>query len=478
MKNILLLLVCIPFLNLQTKADDYHVRFAFMGNSITIGTFLANPQTECYPAQFSKMLEAEYGDTCIVKNFAVSGRTMLKNGDFPLWNEPQFKQSMDFAPDIVYIMLGTNDTKPYNWDDHGAEFIADYQSMIDTFLWRNPRCKFILAYPPPAFAVNFDIRNDIIVNEVLPALDSILKTNDALSIDYYHAFLDSSNLFPDAIHPNAKGAKAMAQLLFNHVKEADIVHEVETGFTYATGINSSASKVAKGSEFTLSWTSRNADSVYVNGVKAEVNGNLSLTILENTSYTITAFGPKNNDELTFYQETYEAELTKLKAERSESKIEVGDTSRITVTFVDQFNQEITNDEFELNWELIEGEGELINPSTNAITLLGTAAGTVRVRASVGDLEVISRINVTNKTSVDEYNSREFTVFPNPSKGDLIIECSWKGAIKYSMFSSGGQLMISGQLKHNKIEFSHLNKGVYFLQLESTEGRAIQKVIIN
>jgi lysophospholipase L1-like esterase len=57
---------------------------------------------------------------------------MLKSGDYPIWNESLFSQALNFDPNIVTIMLGTNDSKSQNWI-HKAEFIPDYLALIDTF---------------------------------------------------------------------------------------------------------------------------------------------------------------------------------------------------------------------------------------------------------------------------------------------------------------------------------------------------------
>ena len=91
----------------KTLGQDNQVRIAFMGNSITYGAGLPSPLTQSYPAQLSGLLAEQFGDTCIIGNFGVSGRTMLKNGDFPLWDEPEFADAIIFRPHIVVIVLGT-----------------------------------------------------------------------------------------------------------------------------------------------------------------------------------------------------------------------------------------------------------------------------------------------------------------------------------------------------------------------------------
>ena len=173
-KLLLLLLVVILFASCKQNKP---VKIAFLGNSITIGSGLEFPETECYPSLIGQKLNEQFNGKYVIENYAVSGRTMLRMGDNPLWDEPQFSASLAFSPDIVYIMLGTNDSKPQNWDSFGTEFMADYQAMLDTFKTVNPNVKFILAYPPPAFEVQWGIRDSVIVNGVMPVVSALIEKN-------------------------------------------------------------------------------------------------------------------------------------------------------------------------------------------------------------------------------------------------------------------------------------------------------------
>lgn len=41
---------------------------------------------------------------------------MLKRGDLPYWNQTELLLALNSSPDVVIIMLGTNDAKPQNFD--------------------------------------------------------------------------------------------------------------------------------------------------------------------------------------------------------------------------------------------------------------------------------------------------------------------------------------------------------------------------
>ena len=90
-------------------------RIACVGDSITWGTFVWNRKRNSYPAQLQAML----GERFIVRNFGVMGHTLQSAGDYPYRISKAFKSSSAFEPDVVLLMLGTNDSKPPNWKGIG-----------------------------------------------------------------------------------------------------------------------------------------------------------------------------------------------------------------------------------------------------------------------------------------------------------------------------------------------------------------------
>jgi acyl-CoA thioesterase I len=93
-------------------------------------SYLINRNKNSYPAQLQQLLGSKYQ----VLNYGLSGRTLLKSGDFPYWNSDFFKITREVDPDIVLIMLGTNDTKPKNWNSENyerdlVEFVNIYKNL-------------------------------------------------------------------------------------------------------------------------------------------------------------------------------------------------------------------------------------------------------------------------------------------------------------------------------------------------------------
>ncbi|WP_081701488.1 GDSL-type esterase/lipase family protein [Algoriphagus marincola] len=180
------------------------IKIACVGNSITQGPGRDHPDS--YPLQMQAIL----GDTYEVKNFGVSGRTLLRKGDFPYWNEPQFQEVKDFAPDILVIMLGTNDSKPQNWA-HSSEFRQDYLDMISEFKANMPKDgKVYVIMPVPVTKDNFGITADVMNNEQRMMIIDIVKSSGSEMIDLYTPLMDKADLLPDGVHPNTEGLGIMA----------------------------------------------------------------------------------------------------------------------------------------------------------------------------------------------------------------------------------------------------------------------------
>ncbi len=188
------------------------IRVACIGNSITDGYGVDMATAYGYPA----MLQKKLGEGYWVKNFGLSGRTMLNKGDMPYMNEVAWKDAQAFKPDVVVIKLGTNDSKGHNWK-HGAEFKNDLEQMIKAL---QPKPVIYLCTPIKAEKPSWDISDSIIVNEIIPIQKAVAKKYGLKVIDLHTLFEGGEELMlPDGIHPNGKGAERMAQIIYEALKQ-------------------------------------------------------------------------------------------------------------------------------------------------------------------------------------------------------------------------------------------------------------------
>jgi acyl-CoA thioesterase-1 len=179
-----------------------------VGDSITYGAGITDSQGT-YPAQLQRLLQ-EFGPAWKVHNCGVSGTTLLTQGDLPYIRQTAYSVAQSYNPDLVVIMLGTNDSKPQNWQ-YKDRFISDYCAMIDTFRRLPSRPQVWICKPVPAFLVAFGITPQVIHDEILPMIDEIGRRMNAPVIDLYTPLEPFGSLFPDGIHPNAQGAGIIAQ---------------------------------------------------------------------------------------------------------------------------------------------------------------------------------------------------------------------------------------------------------------------------
>jgi lysophospholipase L1-like esterase len=193
----------------DAKQFDRPVKVACVGNSITFGTGIEHRDSLSYPAQLQRMLGSDWE----VQNFGVSGRTLMSSGDFPYIHETEYMAAMDFAPDVVLIKLGTNDTKPHNWQ-HSNAFKDDYRKLVASFQALESKPVVVLLKAVPAFPERWGISNNTIIHGLNPKIDELAAELHLACIDLYAPLKNHGDLFPDQIHPNAEGAGIMAQIIY------------------------------------------------------------------------------------------------------------------------------------------------------------------------------------------------------------------------------------------------------------------------
>jgi len=194
------------------------IKIACIGNSITYGAAMVSREKNAYPAQLQAMLGTQYE----VMNFGVNGSTLLKKGNIPYWNTPEYSNALKSNPNIIFIKLGTNDSKLINRPFYD-EFKKDYQSLIQSFRELPSHPRIVLLLPVPSFLEDSSsIYDPIIKKQIIPKIQELAFETGCEIINLYSLFIDRSDLFPDKIHPSSLGATLIAKRLYELIKLKEI----------------------------------------------------------------------------------------------------------------------------------------------------------------------------------------------------------------------------------------------------------------
>ena len=207
---------------------EAQIKIGTIGDSITEGWGLPAGAL-AYPARLQQLL----GNGYLIQNAGVSARTLLYKGDIPYiyQNDGKLAKLFDFKPDIVTICLGTNDTKPQNWDAHKGEFKHDYLAMIDTVGKMASKPRIFLVLPPPIGPNKIAIRDSAMV-KIIVIIKQIAAERGLPIIDANTPLKPFPNLFQDGVHPTAVGADTVAHA-FQRVLTGPVANRFQSG-TYGT----------------------------------------------------------------------------------------------------------------------------------------------------------------------------------------------------------------------------------------------------
>eukprot|EP00475_Leptophrys_vorax_P005003 TRINITY_DN1300_c0_g1_i1.p1 TRINITY_DN1300_c0_g1~~TRINITY_DN1300_c0_g1_i1.p1 ORF type:complete len:442 (-),score=110.56 TRINITY_DN1300_c0_g1_i1:142-1467(-) len=187
---------------------DRKISIVCVGDSITAGHG-STDQTHAYPEVLGTLLGPDFE----VLNLGVGGKTMMKTADGPYWDTDAYQQFLKTTPDIVTIMMGTNDGKNHNWlANSSLEFFNDYSEFVK--ITQNLPTKPIihLMVPPPLYIDGvYDMNSTLINNYVHDLVPKIAAANNVNGqvISVFDLLGGSELLHPeyisDGCHPTNLG---------------------------------------------------------------------------------------------------------------------------------------------------------------------------------------------------------------------------------------------------------------------------------
>jgi len=173
------------------------IRVACVGDSIT--------ELSTYPTDLQELLGSNY----YVREFGVAGATVLSDTYMPYIGQHRFHASKDFLPDVVVFLLGTNDARVDNYQSI-ANFVDDYKLLVNVMkeLESNPR--IILVVPPPLFENDLNLRNENLLEGIIPGIEQVADELGLTLVDAYAPLAGCPECFVDGVHPNYDGSAIIA----------------------------------------------------------------------------------------------------------------------------------------------------------------------------------------------------------------------------------------------------------------------------
>ena len=205
--------------------DASRIKVACIGDSITYGFGLADREGACYPAQLQRLLDARYPGVYEVRNFGNSGRGVYldsmrgpeKRGY--RWMS-EHRAALAWRPDIVICNLGINDNGEYIKEHEGGrrrgQFADDYSALLNDYREANPRTRFFIwtKLAPLAKGQRFYESHERFLMQA--DLEEVARRIGATGIDMQSPLAAKAEqiLAKDKIHPDAEGARIIAEATF------------------------------------------------------------------------------------------------------------------------------------------------------------------------------------------------------------------------------------------------------------------------
>lgn len=209
----------------HTYPTDRTLSISFIGDSITEGGYWQNGLQGYLPTDKFKS-----------KGFGVSGSTALKSGleydgtPFSYMSKTRYRRSLGSKPDIVVILLGTNDTRSFNWGQTGNEngelFIRDYVELVRSYQQLESHPQVFVVLPPRIHKDFYGINNQTLTAGVIPALYEVADQTGAVLVDAYTPTVNAAADFYDGVHPSTENgrkliAKAVADAILEDMENAN-----------------------------------------------------------------------------------------------------------------------------------------------------------------------------------------------------------------------------------------------------------------
>lgn len=134
---------------LNLSGEKELIKVACIGDSITFGTNSSDTSMMNYPVYLQRMLGYDY----YVEKYGAPSHSLIETDNQSFLKHGYFNQSVSAAPDVVIVMLGTNDCRTQKWADSAYKdwrdgtrmesFLASGEKLINAYRGANEDVQII-----------------------------------------------------------------------------------------------------------------------------------------------------------------------------------------------------------------------------------------------------------------------------------------------------------------------------------------------
>ncbi|MBQ8489762.1 MAG: hypothetical protein IJ535_08270 [Pseudobutyrivibrio sp.] len=199
--------------------NDERIRVSCVGDSLTYGSgVIKTREVDSYPAKLQKKL----GTSHLVSNFGLRNATASADGDLPYIDSAQYKKSLESEPNIVLLMLGTNDSKTYNWNAKSYE--EGIKSLVQTYKNLDTNPTVYLMISPYCFSLDgsdiaeYQVQPKVVAGKIRDIVEKVAAEEGVEVIDLYSVTVGKEERYRDGIHFDAEGYKIIADYIYDIIK--------------------------------------------------------------------------------------------------------------------------------------------------------------------------------------------------------------------------------------------------------------------
>lgn len=199
--------------------NDERIRISCVGDSLTYGSgVIKTREVDSYPAQ----LQTKLGTSHLVSNFGLRNATASADGDLPYIDSAQYKKSLESEPNIVLLMLGTNDSKTYNWNAKSYE--EGIKSLVQTYKNLDTNPTVYLMISPYCFSLDgsdiaeYQVQPKVVAGKIRDIVEKVAAEEGVEVIDLYSVTVGKEERYRDGIHFDAEGYEIIADYIYDIIK--------------------------------------------------------------------------------------------------------------------------------------------------------------------------------------------------------------------------------------------------------------------